>query len=46
MEENAKKESSKDNHANRRPPFTAVDWIIAVLSIALLIYLLLHMPVY
>lgn len=46
MEENERKEPSKDDNHNRRPPFTAIDWVIAALSIALLIYLLLHMPVY
>lgn len=46
MEENTKKESPKDKHDNRRPPFTAVDWIVAALSIVLLIYILLHIPAY
>jgi hypothetical protein len=44
MEESAKKKSSNGNEAGHRPPFTIVDWIVAALSIALMVFILMNLP--
>lgn len=46
MEENATKNSSDKKGKYYRPPFTAVDWIIAAISIVLLIYILANLPAF
>ena len=46
LEENANKVSSGKNDKAVRPPFTAIDWIIAACSIALLAYIFLNLPAY
>lgn len=38
------KESSTRTNANRRPPFTITDWIVAAFSIVLLVYVLINLP--
>lgn len=44
MEESAKKKLSNGNEADPRPPFTIVDWIVAALSIALMVFILMNLP--
>lgn len=46
MEENAKKKPMKDKSDYRRPPFGITDWVVAALSIALMAYVLLHLPAF
>lgn len=46
MEEEAKKESSDKKRGGRRTAFTAIDWIIAAFSIALMVFILLNIPAY
>lgn len=46
MEKEAKKESSGKKGKYRRPAFTAIDWIIAAFSIALMVFILLNIPAY
>lgn len=46
MEEEAKKEPSDKKKAGRRTAFTAIDWIIAAFSIALMVFILLNIPAY
>ncbi|MBI5658434.1 MAG: hypothetical protein HZC43_02550 [Nitrosomonadales bacterium] len=46
MEENAKKKATDGKEAYRRPPFTVTDWVVAALSIALMIYILFHLPAF
>lgn len=38
------KEPSDEKVSRSNPPFTAVDWIIAAISIAALIVILLNLP--
>ncbi len=45
MEED-EKNSANSSDDNRRLPFTVVDWIIAVFSIALMVFILLNIPAY
>ena len=46
MEESTKKKSSNGSGADPRPPFTVIDWIIAVFSIVLMVYILINLPAY
>ncbi|MDP4027757.1 MAG: hypothetical protein Q8P42_02130 [Gallionella sp.] len=44
MEESAKKKSSNGSEAGHRPSFTIIDWIVAALSIALMVFILMNLP--
>lgn len=44
MDKSTKEESSNGSGAGHRPAFTAIDWIIAAFSIALMIFILLNLP--
>lgn len=46
MEGNAQKKSAHDKGVYRRPPFGITDWVVAALSIALMAYVLLHLPAF
>lgn len=46
MKENSGKKLPGGREAFRRPPFTITDWVVAAISIALMIYILLHLPAF
>lgn len=46
MEEDAREQPANGKDENPRSEFTAVDWIIAAFSIALMVFILLNIPAY
>lgn len=46
MDKSTMEKSTNGGEASHRPPFTAIDWIIAAFSIALMVFILLNLPAF
>jgi type VI protein secretion system component VasF len=46
MESDARNKSANDKEPYRPPAFNLFDWIVAAIGIALMVYVLLHLPAF